>query len=77
MLITFLWMALAASGGVLSGILFDKLAPGPEPTVPVNTGGSFDFFKTVKLIGILTVGAFAVHLIIKMFGIKIFNRVKH
>jgi hypothetical protein len=78
MLAIILWMALAASGGVLSGILIDKyVAPATPPIIlpQTQTSGNFDFLKTAKLIGILTIGAVAVHLVLKLFKIKIFNKV--
>jgi hypothetical protein len=67
-------MALAASGGVLSGIIYDKVTSNPDPIMLVNNPTGFNFIKIVKVIAILTVGAFAIRLIVKMFGIKIFNK---
>lgn len=76
-LATILWMSLAASGGVLSGIFLEKQAPAIAPPISqiTNTSGSFDFFKTLKLIGILTAGGVAIHLLMKLFKIKLFGRI--
>jgi len=78
MLATILWMALAASGGVLSGILYDKYTTPANPVLAasVNTNGKLDLMKTLKLIAIITAGAFALHTILKIFKIKIFGRLR-
>lgn len=70
-------MALAASGGVLSGILFDRLVKPVSPVVPQlsDTTGKLRLIPALTLVAVFTVGAMAIHLILKVFKIKIFNKV--
>lgn len=75
MLGTILWMLLASSAGVLSGILFDKMTPTPNPNPiiepAIKTAGSFDFMKIIKLVGVLSAGAVALHFVLQLLKIKI------
>jgi hypothetical protein len=84
MLVTFLWMALAASGGVLSGILWDRTTkPAPADQVLPNQAdqsavsffSSIKIIPTLKLIAIITVGGVAIHLLLKVFKIRLFGKV--
>lgn len=77
-LLVALWGALFASGGVLSGILYEKNTSPANPvfTPATETEGKFDFFKTLKLIAIITAGGVAIHLLMKLFKIKLFGNSK-
>ena len=82
MLITILWMALAASGGVLSGILYDRATKPTTPILPSLADSSApSFFSSIKLIptitaiAVITVGGVALHLLLKVFKIRLFGKV--
>jgi len=72
MLATLLWMGLAASAGVLSGIFWDRTVdPTPTPLLPVkDVAGKIDFFRIVKIIGIMTAGSLALILITRVLKIR-------
>ena len=84
MLEILLWMALAASGGVLSGVIYDKATtpatatPATAPTVfgIKNSDGSINFMAALKLVGILAAGALIIHFVLKIFKIKLLNKVR-
>lgn len=72
-----LYPLLAALGGILSGIVYEKVTDAPEKVIipATESAGKFDFLKTIKLIGIITAGGVAIHLLMKLFKIKLFGRI--